>query len=128
MGMNYYLKHPACGHCGRSGSALHIGKSSAGWCFALHVDDERKSLDDWQKAWSQPGAIIENEYGEAVTPEQMLAKITDRSWPDDRDRTDRFLCENHAAPGPNNLLRHQLGPYCVGHGDGTYDLIPGEFS
>lgn len=39
-----------------------------------------------------------------------------------------FLASNHAEPGPNGLLRHKIGPYCLGHGEGTWDLMPGEFS
>lgn len=40
MGTNYYLhSQDPCEHCGRSYPELHIGKSSAGWVFALHVGD-----------------------------------------------------------------------------------------
>jgi len=111
MGTNYYLTEESCPHCGRSGERLHIGKSSAGWCFALHVTDDIKSLADWQALWSKPGAKIVDEYGDAFTPEAMLAGITERSWKGGEPR------------------RHPLdGSHCIGHGDGTYDLIPGEFS
>jgi hypothetical protein len=38
------------------------------------------------------------------------------------------LESNHAERGPNNLLRHQIGEGCIGHGAGTWDLIEGGFS
>lgn len=65
MGTNYYLEpKPPCQCCGRPFEQLHIGKSSAGWCFALHVIPERgiKDLDDWVRIWSQPEARIVDEY------------------------------------------------------------------
>ena len=41
MGTNYYLhKKPPCEACGHEPAPLHIGKSSGGWCFSLHVIPE----------------------------------------------------------------------------------------
>jgi hypothetical protein len=129
MGTNYYLERDICSHCGRSDARLHIGKSSAGWCFALHVDADEgvNSLTDWQDLWSAPNARIVDEYGSEHSPEQMLETITQRAWPQ-RDVPRKVYDENHAEEGPNNLMRPTIGRHCVGHGDGTYDLIPGEFS
>lgn len=140
MGTNYYLREDACPHCGRSDSQLHIGKSSAGWCFSLHVIPEEglNSLEDWQKRWSLPRRKIFDEYDREVSPEAMLDKITKRDWP--KPRTEewpaalyaskaQFYEMNHAQEGPNNLLRHSLDPdYCIGHGEGNYDLMVGEFN
>jgi hypothetical protein len=131
MGTNYYLERDICPHCKRSDERLHIGKSSAGWCFALHIDAEEgiNSLDDWKALWSAPDARIVDEYGRETSPEEMLEKITERAWPQrDRERSHQFYADNHAEPGPNNLIRHAIGRHCVGHGDGTWDLVPGEFS
>jgi hypothetical protein len=131
MGTNYYLERDVCPHCQRSDERLHIGKSSGGWCFSLHVDANEgiNSLDDWKALWSAPGARIVDEYGCEASPEQMLETITKRACPQrDRNTPAEFYRSNHAEPGPNNLLRHQIGRHCVGHGDGTWDLIPGEFS
>jgi hypothetical protein len=129
MGTNYYLRRDTCPHCGRSAEPLHIGKSSAGWCFSLHVDADEgiNGLDDWKALWSAPNTKIMDEYGREVSPELMLETITHRTWPK-RERSGMFYLENNAEPGPNNLMRHTIGRHCVGHGDGTYDLIPGEFS
>jgi hypothetical protein len=135
MGTNYYLHTGVCPHCGRSQESLHIGKSSAGWCFALHVIPEAgiKTLDDWQKKWAQSGSIIKNEYSEEISAEEMLAIITERSWargdlPMGYESWDQFRVKNSSADGPNGLVRCVLGGRCIGHGGGTWDLIIGEFS
>lgn len=113
MGTNYYLHlKPDCKCCGRPFEPLHIGKSSGGWCFALHVmpDDCINTLDDWRALWSAPSALIRNEYGEVITPVEMERVITERKW--------------HGGP----VKRHSGDMYCVGHGEGTWDYIIGEFS
>jgi hypothetical protein len=114
MGTNYYLSaKPDCECCGRPFEHLHIGKSSAGWRFSLHVDPSQNinDLADWQRLWAQPGAEIRDEYHRVVTPEEMLSVITERSWKN------------------GVLLKHQLdGRHCVKNGEGTWDCIIGEFS
>jgi hypothetical protein len=127
MGTNYYLHKSVCEHCGRGDERQHIGKSSAGWCFSLRVDDTVRSLDDWRAAWAQPGVEIKDEYGETVPPAEMERIILDRSWPRRGDSLFDYV-GNGAEPGPNGLTRHKIGRWCIAHGDGTYDLIPGEFS
>ena len=44
MGTNYYFEDSSevCECCGRGAESLHIGKSSGGWCFSLHVMPERE--------------------------------------------------------------------------------------
>lgn len=137
MGANYYLVIDPCPHCGRGESRLHIGKSSAGWCFALHVDPDENinSLDDWKSRWE--GNRIEDEYRRTLSPEEMLSVIVDRShpmeWGDKKfwgyDNEAEFHRSNCSLRGPNNLLRSKVdGKHCIGHGDGTWDLITGEFS
>jgi hypothetical protein len=129
VGTNYYYQDkPPCGCCGRPFGDLHIGKSSAGWCFSLHVipEEDINSLEDWKRRWKTGGVIVD-EYGERLTPEEMLRVITERHRI--HPMSEHFdWSRNHAEPGPGNLARHAIGRYCVGHGDGTYDLIPGEFS
>lgn len=139
MGTNYYLhQKPKCSGCGRpQDDRLHIGKSSGGWCFSLHAIPELgiHDLPDWERLWSQEGAWIVDEYGSDISVHDMYSTITERasvrerkgvplgytSWTD-------FYNRNYGAPGPNGLIRHQLGPYCLKHGAGTWDMIPGEFS
>ena len=141
MGTNYYLhQKPDCECCGRPFEPLHIGKSSAGWCFALHALPERgiHDLEDWWKLWCADGAIIKNEYGERITADVMLEIVTKRSrdkrWDDLRwpymgyPTEEEFHYLNQSQRGPNELLRAKLGGRCVKHGDGTWDCIIGEFS
>lgn len=112
MGTNYYLhRKQDCECCGRPFEPLHIGKSSGGWRFALHVmpEDGINTLDDWRVLWSAPGAFIRDEYGEKVSIADMERLITEREW----------------RGGP--VKRHD-DQYCVGHGEGTWDYITGEFS
>ena len=136
MGTNYYVRFDPCTACGHAEIEYHIGKSSAGWCFALHVDPVKsiESLNDIELL------LIDNpiydEYDQLITVEDMQKIITMRgagppykrqapfgyeSWAD-------FHVQNDSMPGPNNLLRHKIGTNCIGHGDGTWDLITGEFS
>lgn len=129
MGTNYTLKQTCCPTCKR-GDEIHIGKSSAGWCFSLHVYPERNinTLEDWERLLHKPENMIQNEYGEAIDASTMMEIITERSWQYPRIEGDD-LNRNHAVHGPNNLLRHKLdGVYCIGHGKGTWDYLIGDFS
>ena len=91
-------------------------------------------LPDWEALWAAPGAVIEDEYGKKLTPEEMKSWIAERSrekWeekPDGYGSWEAFHRDNGSIAGPNNLLRHKLSRLCVGHGAGTWDLLVGEFS
>lgn len=150
MGTNYYWnKGTRCPTCGKADhDPLHIGKSSAGWCFSLHVrrpedaewDPTPADLKGWQELWASGGEITD-EYGETLSVDKMLDRITNRGKEEGVCGTDRywhhpfyrsaeeFHRANYSQVGPNNLLRHQLdGRHCIGHGEGPWDLITGEFS
>lgn len=119
MGTNFYLEE----------DGTHIGKSSGGWCFSLHIYPENgiNSLEDWKKEWA--GKQISDEYGRLLSEEEMLGIITNRNWNSCKEKSDAFLRQNHAVRGPNNLLRSEVdGIHCVGHGDGTWDYCIGDFS
>ena len=77
MGTNFYFHRRPCIHCGAKNAPLHIGKSSGGWCFGLHVIPEEGicDLDDWEAVWEKENGTIENEYGEIIEPEEMLQII-----------------------------------------------------
>lgn len=138
MGTNYYyFKKPDCKCCGRNDAPLHIGKSSCGWCFALHVDHcvGINSLDDWKKMFAKKGALIKDEYGDKIGSVEMLQIICNRSGQADKypnhfyKSEEDFLRENHAVAGPRNLVRHRVdGTHCIAHGEGSWDLITGDFS
>lgn len=139
MGTNYYLQEkPPCECCGRPYKSKHIGKSSAGWCFALHVypDEGINDLPDWAGLWDDKS--VYNEYGDEVSEAEMLRIITERKhkseWsekpkPHSYASWEQFHRHNHSQEGPNGLVRSKIdGNHCIGHGDGTWDLIVGEFS
>ena len=114
MGTNYYLhQKPDCECCGREFEPLHVGKSSGGWCFALHAipKDNITTLDDWRELWSKPSAFIRDEYGDKIPIQAREEIITQRRW---------------RGEFPT---RHELdGRHCIAHGNGTWDCIVGEFS
>lgn len=131
MGTNYYLITKICQHCNRAGEEKHIGKSSGGWHFALHVEpeDDIATLDDWKALFAQPDSKIFDEYGKEITVDEMLKIITERSWQRKNDWPKEQYEQNHAQPGINGLVRHKIEPgHCVSHGEGTWDCIVGEFS
>lgn len=122
MGTNYYVikkQARACAHCGHSQPAemLHVGKSSGGWAFMLHVVPELgiNTLEDWRPLLEQMDIV--NEYGDKVSAEQMLRVITGREqlWP--------FPTDSNRP-----LQRSKVDGVCIGHGPGTYDYIVGDFS
>ncbi len=125
MGTNYYLRKDYCPHCERY-EQLHIGKSSAGWCFALHVYPEQMitTLTDWKKLLAANGSRIVDEYGHEVPGAELLRIITERSW---AGRPIELGTQD--VHGPHGLGRHAIdGRFCIGHGEGTWDYLVGEFS
>lgn len=139
MGTNYYLNIDTCSECGRSDKQMHIGKSSAGWCFSLHVEADAEcgptNMNDWLRLFNEPRNSIEDEYGRAVGFEDMRDTIAERAWKDKKDEPHGyddwgdFHRRNHSEDGPNGLLRSVIdGSHCIGHGSGTWDLITGDFS
>lgn len=142
MGTNFYWhneERPACECCHRPfvTETIHIGKSSVGWCFSLHVTDEIKSLDDWKEIWASKSGFIKNEYDEIISVEEMLNIITNRKGINNFSKEfsnnyynswSHFHRTNTSEPGPNGLLRHVVNEHCIGHGDGTWDLIYSSFS
>lgn len=132
MGTNYYLEGEKCSHCGQElpdRPRRHIGKSSAGWAFSLHVDPDAgiHSLKDWVRLWDAPGARIVDEYGEAVTPYEMLCTIVMRAGVAHLHDFDHR--SNHSELTFNGLVRAQEdGRHCSGHDHATWSHILGEFS
>lgn len=133
MGTNYYLHEETdrCPECGQdTTTTLHIGKSSAGWVFALRVHPGLgiSDLADWIPRFDDPKTEIVDEYGKTIGAAQMMDIICNRR----REHPPESLAwydANTAEPGPNNLARAKLRPdSVVGHGAGTWDLHVGEFS
>lgn len=137
MGANYYWhdKRP-CECCERPFPGIHIGKSSGGWVFSLHIDPENGiyNLDDWLKRFYEEKSYIVDEYGDEVPVDTMVDLITNRGSWSTRDFTVRPLTEDearYACEGPDGLLRHKIDTsreFCVAHGPGSWDLMVGYFS
>ena len=156
MGCNYYLHRNVCPTCDTPpGEPLHIGKSSAGWCFALRVDrsdpdpwddepvEEIKTFDDWVRLFNESDSVIKDEYDRVVSVEDMISIISRREFHTDSSRFDEpydasrgpytswadFHSKNGSKPGPNGLLRQRVdGRHCIANGEGTWDYVVGEFS
>ena len=78
MGINYHIQFEACKHCGLSRPEYHIGKSSGGWTFSLHVDPDNgiHDLDD-VISLCKLGKIVD-EYEDVLSIEQLLGIIKNR--------------------------------------------------
>ena len=135
MGTNYYLQpaEPCCPHCQRAYPTRHIGKSSFGWCFTLHVYPAEgiNTLDDWYELFIQ--FLIKDEYGRIISIGEMVDIITNCLFthPTNKVRSELVLDMNDAIDGPNGLMRHKISDFCIGHGSGTWgawDYCVGDFS
>jgi hypothetical protein len=129
---------------------LHLGKSSMGWTFALHIhpDFGINTLTDWKVLLESAEVCIVDEYGKIHKDHARFVRefIEERERDDDRPRSEeekrrqarRFgldswqalLEQNNAIELPTSgMWRRRIdGRHCVGNGDGTYDLCIGEFS
>lgn len=75
MGTNYYAKINICSCCNRPEETVHLGKSSAGWSFALQYNGGRFYTDfKGMKSWLKD-KVIENEYGEKVSKEVFIDMV-----------------------------------------------------
>ena len=130
MGTNYYLQ--------KNDEELHIGKSSVGWCFSLHVypDQSINDLKDWIELFKK--YKIKNEYGDHIKSKDMQSIIVDRCrnkdwnsdwWASSHYKSEQdFHRQNQSQRGPRGLLRHQINDLCIRHGVGTWDCLVGDFS
>ena len=121
MGTNFYIRTPpTCGgQCSRhcpSEVEIHLGKSSAGWTFTFRaypdlaevpelVTWEVKDFESWSRLLDLGPAF--DEYGRAITADELLAKI-----------------EVKRGPGHRH---HEEGYGAFRDADGN-DFIAGEFS
>lgn len=136
MGTNYFLHSQKCPHCGiEQKDKMHLGKSSVGWCFSLHVYPELE-LNNWDDMWEyivfcveQEGYQIEDEYGDVIPLEKFLSIAWNRHRKPPLSL--KWLKQNHAVLGPSGLARHIVdGEHCVGNAgpNAPIDYFIGEFS
>jgi hypothetical protein len=131
MGMNFYL------HKGLTNEELHIGKSSCGWAFALHVIPEEgiNGLGDWLELFVDPNNGVFDESETPLTAIEMMDRIMNRVGHhriSDGAVDKQILGPYSIVQEKHNgirLLRCKVdGDHCIGHGIGDWDLITGEFS
>ena len=91
MGTNYYAKineEVTCKECGHvtGGDLVHIGKSSAGWVFALNVLSSEcfDDWEDWRRFIKYSSIGIVDEYGKEISLGEMDNIVTKRSHPSGR--------------------------------------------
>ncbi len=135
MGTNYYASgSKLSGHKGvvlMEDVHLHIGKSSGGWTFALHVIPELGLTDEykWLEYIDSHSLIVEDEYGVVVSSNELWLVMYDRRSSSAGRLIPGWCLINHAEPGPNNLARRKIGWLCVGHSPvNPVDYLEGEFS
>ena len=83
-----------------------------------------KSLADWSNLIDKFGfsVVIKNEYGDVLTKSELFEIIT-------RDKNYVTLNSVDSYSECEGLCRNDIdGRHCVGHGEGPWDLITGEFS
>lgn len=128
MGTNYYIQFPECPTCKHAPERKHIGKSSAGWYFSLHVYPEKgiKELDDWLPLFLKEKIV--DEYGKPINIVEMLGVILFRYRPGPEPQP---TWDNSIEAGNHGLVRSPIdGKRCIGHGKNNlpYELCVGEFS
>ena len=116
-----------------SKNTYHIGKSSYGWVFSLHVIPDIGIIDlaSWFYYLSHPDRSIIDENGNEISFEEMMTIIKERKRELPPQAPLHFYSQS-AIMGPNNLIRSKIdGEHVVSWGDnghGTWDCIVGEFT
>jgi hypothetical protein len=138
MGTNYYARYNLCEDCQRF-EEKHIGKSSMGWCFSLHIIPEEgiKNWNDWKKFLTKDGVKIFDENDKEISFDYFEEVVTKRKaekikfpcsiFGKTYNSEEEWAKKNGVVLGPYNLWRHKKGTDCEGYGNGTYDYIIGDF-
>ena len=129
---------------------VHIGKSSAGWRFLLATYPDRhpqfeeetwldkpiENLDGWIDLFNNKQNKIFDEYGEEISPEDMIDIISKRKgnpklkdgWQRlGRDRDTEYFVKNglmvHKDNESNSLFHDRHNYYKITGDECTYDLV-----
>lgn len=154
MGTNYYLatgrkERRRCdlGHTHLVPERYHIGKSSYGRYFSLHVAEVKggavlRSLRDWREYAASriaKGGWIEDEYGRRVSEEEMWRIVAREGWEGKpgwegcADVGEPFVPGMWRSPGGRWYDEYGERGLIKTHGlpvgeDGLYVLMEGDFS
>jgi hypothetical protein len=93
-------------------------------------EENINTWQDWLDMFANyKESYIKDEYGQRISLPEFISIVTERKWKRKTEWNIDDLRRNSAEPGPNGLVRHLVnGVHCIGHGEGTYDYIIGEFS
>jgi hypothetical protein len=134
MGTNFYAKtgrkeKVVCNYGSEHiiDEELHIGKYSNGWKFCLHIIPEKNinNLNDWKIILQN--SEIKDEYGRAVTYDDMIKKIVGEYKDKGLDQVIAHCDFNKSIlvdlnDNLNYVIEDELGK------DGSYVLVEGEFN
>lgn len=130
MGTNYYTATQDCPSCGKplDEERRHLGKSSAGWHFALRVDPENgiRDIADVLDLARRHGVV--DEYGRNLSTDEFMKIVMVRFTCDKPSMGAEWYLENQAEPGFMGLARARIDERCIGHGDGPWSYFVGDFS
>ena len=79
MGNNYEIRIKPCKHCGLSKETIHVGKSSMGWRFSLHVQEEYyKDWDSFKNFLAQTNIEIVDENNKKWKKKDFIELIEEK--------------------------------------------------
>jgi hypothetical protein len=126
MGTNYYVKSERCNCCDHKPDDFHIGKSSYGWYFTMHVTYTITNFQDMLIFLVDNRYNIYNEYGDKVELEDIIRTICCRSG----NNTAENYYENsiYCELGQYGLVKFKVGFGCIGSSEiNPIDYVPGDF-
>ena len=109
MGTNFYLHKNCCNHCNRPEHKIHLGKSSGGWRFLLHIEKLDWFYTDWETCKVEimkPENEVFDEYSIKQNKEEFI-KFTE---------------------GKKDLTKHEDQEYASYQYDEFTDHTEGDFS
>lgn len=138
MGTNYYAEFGNRIYPYKA-NRIHIGKSSSGWAFALHLDLTKGlgTFLEWRNFYSQPQIIIRTDAGETIHPKEMTQIITARDYRNYKMDPEMLGPLKAWYDVEHGLLRAVCGkstnlmgdPVCIASDPQvTFDVFVGDFS
>ena len=124
MGTNYYTREERCSACGHRKKGRHLGKSSAGWHFALRIYPEEgiRDISDIFKLAHDAGGVVD-EYGQQHSVEDFMHIVMVRFRFDKDELPPHWFTENQASRGWLGLAKRRGSET-----GGPWDYINHEFS
>ena len=130
MGCNYYVQtrkpktYSSCNHTEEE-EMFHIGKSSYGWVFSLHVTDKIGTWDKMQEFIYDKQIV--DEYDRPIGFLEFKEIVLGRAR--DEEKVELFGSKDCFFDNETYLMRHVAdGIHCVFNHHLTLDYIRGDFS